>query len=130
MLYFSERHFKLWDYNVSHSQLLLRSLGSAEVGKNIDVVFAGVEFLQLPLTLRGLKLAQASAKETARVIGSLTRVGESCYIYSLRSGPRRYYVAASAFKVLENDLDPFESSLESVSAAEEGKELGKILVHS
>ena len=132
MLYSSERRFKLWDYNVGHNQLLLRSPSSLELEleKNIDVVFLGVEFLHLPSTLPGLQLQQASAKETAKIVGDLIKVGECCTVYTILSGNRRYYVAAVAFMILENDLDLTESSLETGSDSNDAKEPGRMLVHS
>ena len=128
MLYSSERPFQIWDFNVSHSQLLLRSPGSAGSGKNIDVIFLGVDFLGLPSILEGLTLDRASPEEAAKVIKSLARGGESCDVWSIRSEGRLYHVAAVALYVCENALDLFDSSLEYASDPIHVNKSGKLLV--
>jgi hypothetical protein len=50
----SDRRFQLWSYRVSHSQLLLRSVKDAEHTSRIDVLFKGVDALDLPTRLDGL----------------------------------------------------------------------------
>ncbi len=43
------RRYKVWEYTVSHSQLLLRSPREDGYPTRIDVLFKGVSFLQLPV---------------------------------------------------------------------------------
>jgi hypothetical protein len=38
----SNRKFKLWDYDVSHRQLLLRSPKSEKFDTNLDIIFLDV----------------------------------------------------------------------------------------
>jgi hypothetical protein len=41
----SDRYFQLWEYQVSHGMLLLRSPRSPEHQTNLDVLFHGVEYV-------------------------------------------------------------------------------------
>ena len=57
----SDRDFRLWEYRVSHDQLLLRSPQGETHWRNLDLIFVGVEYLDLPTLLRGVELRQATA---------------------------------------------------------------------
>ena len=61
MLYTSSRKFRIWAYSVSHSFLLLRSTYNEDEEKNgfnIDIEFAGVEYLDMPITLQGITIEE------------------------------------------------------------------------
>jgi hypothetical protein len=63
----SDRHFQLWIYSVSHSQLLLRSNRSSEEATRIDVLFKDVAAIELPTSFDGLSIAMASGDETSEL---------------------------------------------------------------
>lgn len=48
--------FQLWSYTVSHATLHLRSPASLDRGTQIDVLFVGVEAVQLPTTFTNLAI--------------------------------------------------------------------------
>ena len=123
VLYHSTRRFQLWDYRVSHQQLLLRSPASPEERTNIDLVFWGVAFLALPTTLNGLVL-ERNAPENGPV------TPEPYSAFEVVSEGQRHRVEAVGFKVLENELDIFDSSLVSSWSSPSRKDLGQTLVHS
>ena len=107
-----KRNFRLWDFRVSHDQLLLRSPKTAENPKNLDVAFVGVEYVELPTKLKELTVGEAGDNDFRRAdqaVGSPVPRGQ---VFVIESGGRRYVVVAAAVKVFENDLDIFESSLE------------------
>lgn len=56
MIYQSDRVFQLWDYTVGHAQLLLRSPATTDEPFNIDIVFLGVETLDIPTRMEGLSM--------------------------------------------------------------------------
>src|SRR4051794_11561024 len=62
-LFKSDRPFQLWDYTVSHRQLLLRSpiaprtSTSPRFTTNVDLVFWGVESLSIPTWFEGLQVS-------------------------------------------------------------------------
>jgi LmbE family N-acetylglucosaminyl deacetylase len=67
-MYESERDFKLWDYRVSHAQLLLRSPMSPDRGTNVDVQFWGVPdscVLSEADLERGVQMAAAAVEQFA-----------------------------------------------------------------
>lgn len=130
MPFVSDRRFRLWDYNVSHKQLLLRSPGSPDAGSNVDIVMWGVEYLDLPTSLDGVAMASASAEELGRAERALGKAVDGSRVFCLVSGDRRSVVVAGGFKVLENELDPFESSLEYFAGTDPARALGTLLAHS
>lgn len=130
MIYSSERWFQIWDYTVSHQQLLLRSPVTIDLPRNVDLIFLGVEYLSIPSSLRGLEFDQALPEESAEVMRGLRAGSEVSGVYTLVSEGRRFYIVAAAFRVYENDLDLFESSLEYFSDKNLSGQAGDLLVHS
>lgn len=114
----SERQFKLWDYQVSHGQLLIRSPkapgdgDSPELLTNVDLVFVDVEYVAVPRILNGLELLPASPEEVAQLETILGRVLDPHTITVLESDGRRFCVVAASVSLHENDWDIFESPFE------------------
>lgn len=52
----SERTFTVWSYTVSHSTLLLRSVKPDPEARRVDVLFKGVERMDLPSRMDGLRI--------------------------------------------------------------------------
>jgi hypothetical protein len=130
MLFVSDRRFRLWDYNVSHNQMLIRSPKSVDVGTNVDIVMWGIEYIDIITTLDGLTMAIASLEERRRAEQSLGKDLESSQALCFISGGTRFIVVAAGFKVLENDLDIFDSSLEYFAGTDPARTLGIVLAHS
>lgn len=107
------RDFRMWDFRVSHDQLLLRSPKTADNPRNLDVAFVGVEFVGLPTMLERLAIDDAQEADFRRADAALGVAVPRHRVFVIESGARRYIVVAAAMKVFENDLDLFESSLES-----------------
>ncbi|KHD06431.1 hypothetical protein PN36_12850 [Candidatus Thiomargarita nelsonii] len=101
------RSFRLWEFNVNHNQLLLRS------PQNVDIAFVGVGYVELPTKLDGITICQPSANEIERICERLGSSVAPDEIHVLSSGGKRYLVVAK--KIWDNDLDIFESSLEHFS---------------
>ena len=59
--YETGRQFQLWEYRVSHGQMLLRSVPSGEDATNVDVLFWGVSRIDLPTRFDGGWLGQEEA---------------------------------------------------------------------
>jgi hypothetical protein len=107
-----KRSFRLWDFRVSHDQLLLRSPKNASAPRNLDVAFVGVEYLELPTKLRELTLGAAEPDDHKKAEQVLGRLIPKDWVFVISSDERRHLIVAAAVKVFENDLDIFESSLE------------------
>ena len=52
----SSRYFTVFDFTISHGQLLLRANKDDDDIKNIDIIFFGVRYIQLFNSLFGLSI--------------------------------------------------------------------------
>ena len=105
---YSERCFQLWEYHVSHGRMLIRSPKSQN-SKNIDLIFAGVEFVSIPRLLKGLRLDKPTAEDIEYVADALGKPIAPSKVIVLLSSNKRYYVVASGIMVDETNCDIFES---------------------
>lgn len=131
MIFQSDRHFKLWDYSVSHMQMLLRSPRTPDIETNIDVVFWGVEFVELPTSLLGIEIIAASSGDASDLRARLKRNVEPGGLFRVVSSGNSYVVVASGFTVFQNMLDIFDSTVICFPAEDRPREdYGTILAHS
>lgn len=121
----SKRIFRLWDYRVSHDQLLLRSAQTPDIQTNVDIVFWGVEYIVLPTMLHGLLIRKGTIHDVKN-IPIVNPIRDSVFI--IETIGCSFFVAALGCKVLENQLDIFESSLEMFSIKEPQRDIGNILM--
>jgi hypothetical protein len=111
----SDRNFQVWEYQVSHGQLLIRSPKAPatkiapERLTNIDIVCVGVEYMALPRALARLRIAEASLDEVQQLEDLLGKTIKPETIRIFESDGRRFPVIAVAVSVSENDWDIFES---------------------
>jgi hypothetical protein len=126
MIFSSGRQFRLWDYNISHRQMLLRSCKSEAETDNIDIVFWGVAWLSLPTTLDGIQVgssdATVSAPSTAHVPPNA--VGK---LYRVASDVNQYFILAQGCRVMSNLLNTFDSSLVYAGIDRKDSDYGTIL---
>lgn len=73
----SEWTFAVWKYTVGHSMLLLRSVKSEVAARRVDVLFVGVEHMEIPTTMDGLRIAGHGTYEVSgpHWRGSVTALG-------------------------------------------------------
>jgi hypothetical protein len=109
---FAHRMFQLWEYNVSHGSLLIRSPRNEELKTNVDIICTGVEYVELPRFLRGLEIIEPQADEVGRLAGVLGKYVLPASIHILASGGRRFAIVAASFNVDENKHDIFDSPFE------------------
>ncbi|MCX6941522.1 MAG: hypothetical protein NTX09_12445, partial [Verrucomicrobia bacterium] len=111
----SNRTFKVWEYQVSHGQLLIRSpktpatQTSPELLTNIDLVCVGVDYMAVPRVLHGIELLPPTADEIRHLETTLGKAIPLGNIKVLSSEGKRFSVVASSFSLSENDWDIFES---------------------
>ena len=108
---FPDRRFQLWEYKVGHGSLLVRSPRGPKVETNIDIVFAGVEFVSAPRHLRGLDLGYGSPEDIDRVVAEIGEI-EHGTVFVLSSAGRRHLVLAAGHRVSEHQGDIFDSPFE------------------
>ena len=61
------RQFQLWEYQVSHGFLLIRSPAGPDAAKSIDIIFVGVEYLAAPRHLGEIAVSDATVDEVHRL---------------------------------------------------------------
>jgi hypothetical protein len=111
-MFTSTRQFKLWDYNISHRQLLLRSPQTRNTPENTDILWWGVVLISLPSVLNGLTLRVATADESTRRLSEFQfGLNHQVHVYVVETTIGDAFVIAAGCKVLTNNMDIFESSL-------------------
>lgn len=104
-----DRDFQVWEYQVSHGQLLVRSPRSPSRSTNVDIVFLGVEYMSLPRSLRGGLTVEPATEDDLRGLAT-PHAGDHAWV--LTSGGRRFVVVAGSVTISENDGDIFDSPFE------------------
>lgn len=105
---FEGRDFKFWHYNISHGELLIRSIKSSERTKNVDIMFFDVIYVDLPRNLPNLIIEEPTDNDIIHVKKKISKPVNSENIIILSSNDKRYLVVASIMKIAENELDMFE----------------------
>jgi len=112
-IFTSDRYFVVSDFLISHGQLLLRSEKAKGHGVNIDIIFFGTTYMQLFTYLHGVTIRIAKNKgdiDYGSVSSHLSY--KDNYLFEIETGKGEvYYIAASFFKVYENELAFGETSL-------------------
>ena len=127
MVFQSDRCFQLWQYKVSHKQLLVRSPRTLKIQYNIDIIFWGVGAVDIPTTLNGLTLSDVAAGEGSTADDAPTNRSSALTRFRITSGGRRYSVTAIGSQVFRNHLDIFESSLADFSENDGKRDRGDLL---
>jgi hypothetical protein len=107
------RSFELWDFTVSHGQLLIRSPRGSDEQHNTDIVFAGVKYSELPVNLGKVTLEEPTEDDFAHIRRRFPEEFDLPTKLFVLCGAKemRYYVVAAYCKVSENDLEITESPL-------------------
>jgi hypothetical protein len=117
----SDRMFQVWEYQVSHGHLLIRSPISPGDGTspachtNIDLRFVGVDYMAVPRHFPGLEIVRPTHDETRQVEFILGKSIPENWVWILASGGMRFTIVACGFTATENDWDIFESPIEDRS---------------
>ena len=105
---FPDRRFQFWMYRVSHGELLVRSPRDFDHDDNIDLIFVGVKYVDLPRRLEGVEIDTARPEDLLWLAGRVGQAFEASKVVVLQTGECRHLVVASRFKVEVNQLDLFE----------------------
>lgn len=108
-IYF-EREFKFWFYQISHSEVIIRSPKNEEdmLYHNIDIYIGAVEYLEIPFQFDGLRITEATKEDVDYICLKLGKSVPGERVIVLISENKKYYIVASVFKILENDLNEDE----------------------
>ncbi|MGG8496434.1 hypothetical protein ACQY1Q_08460 [Tenacibaculum sp. TC6] len=114
IIFNSERYFTVYDYNLSHGQLLIRSDKRKGYDNNIDILFFDTQYIQIFNMLDGITI-----KLSDKTVSNIKYESVSSYLkyednnlFEIESGGISYFIAASFVKIYENRLEHFESSIE------------------
>ena len=109
----SDRIFRLWEYQVSHDCMLIRGTRKtpADPGpSNIDLVFEGVEYLNIPSMFRGLELVEPTKSEIREAQKqSHSHEVNPQWVHILVTDGKRHTVVAPFMRVIENDWHNMDS---------------------
>lgn len=111
---FKNRIFSLIDFSPSHNQFLFRAMKDENHEKNIDILFEGVSYIQLPLVLKIFNLIIGSNEEKRIKLKEITFDNKSealDNLYIIESHSKRYFIIAEKASYLENDFEGTESSM-------------------
>lgn len=109
---FPDREFKVWDYAVSHRQMVIRSLGPEEDSPNLDLHFRGVEFMRAPTVFKGLSVVPATEAEVAEAEALVApRRCDPAMVWVLESAGNRHLVVAESLDVAETDFPMMSTAL-------------------
>ncbi len=105
---FNGRKFKFWFYQISHSEAIIRS-PKTDLEKtyenNIDIYLGDISYIEMPYILEGLQIGKPTEEDRVYLSQKLGEDISSEKIIVLLSNGKRYYVVASIFRVMENNLD-------------------------
>lgn len=104
----ADRKFKLWFYQVSHSEAIIRS-PKTDLDKtystNIDIYLGDIYYIEMPCLLQDLVIDDATEEDCIYLSQKLGRDIPIKKIIVLVSSGKKYYIVASIIKFMENDLD-------------------------
>ena len=109
---FSDRKFQFWQYRVNHGELLVRSPMDARNPRNIDIMFCGVKYVDLPRQITNLEIDNPTEADMARATERLGKPLKQKNVIVLKSEDRRFLVVASVVKIVESDMDIMASPFE------------------
>ena len=105
---FSNRKFKFWFYQISHSEAIIRS-PKVDLDKvydtNIDIYLGDISYIEIPWILYGLQIEEGKEQDKIYLSQKLGKDIPVEKIIVLISESKRYYVVASIIEVWENNLD-------------------------
>jgi len=114
----SPRTFEIWDYQISHGQLLIRSPKNTKASSqpfqmnNIDLVFLDVNYMFLPDRLEGLEITTPNDSEISSVNSFLEQSVPTKHFHILKSGNKRFCVVSFFIQITENNWDIYDSPFE------------------
>lgn len=109
---FPDRRFKIWDYLVSHQQLIVRSPGPDQGSPNLDLHFTGVMFVRAPVAFQGLAVLAPTLAEAEEMQALLAPAKcELEWVHILESGGRRYVIVAASLSISETDYPMMSTAL-------------------
>jgi hypothetical protein len=101
LIYESDRHFELWNWSVSHSDLILRSNRTSDLSTRVEILFKNVRAAGIASSFRNLRVH--AIVEGPEVLAAESVLGRSLHLlphtdevlFRLIGGPGRAWILAS-----------------------------------
>lgn len=106
-VHFTDRKFKFWFYQISHSEAIIRSTqydSDETVGDNIDIYLGDIDYIEMPSSLHGLQIKSPTEDDVLYLKERIGKLVATERIIVFVSEGRKYYVVASVMKILEHHL--------------------------
>lgn len=121
----SERRFKVWDYHVSHSRLLIRSDRLSIFAFNIDIIFYNVWAFDGFVGFNSIEVSTLDEELIDHErYGELVQ-SKNLKVFRLKDGDKEHTVVASWYKVFENDVDSMVSSIDYTIEIDSNREIAR-----
>ncbi len=119
--YISDRTFDIYDAEAGYHFLLVRSSGGQH-NVNVDLIFGGVLYVEIPSCLFGIKVSKPCDEKAVELEKRFTTYQSAHYkgefVYAIESEGNRFHIVASVLWIHVNTLA--ESSL--IPMCKEGKQ--------
>jgi hypothetical protein len=106
---FLDRKFRIWEFQVSHSRLLIRSPKSSLHPMNVDLMFFAVRYVNIPTFLNGIEIVDVVPDEVSNISAMIGRTVQTSDVFVFLSEGQRFVVVSGAMKISENEMDIFET---------------------
>lgn len=102
--------------------MLLRSFGASSETVNLDIIFHGVNYMELVSYLHGVVFSKPDKADIDRIFEKFGPdfLNETKVLYKLMSDYQSYLVVATTVEIYENDMDFGESPLEKIVHRQSG----------
>ena len=107
----SERHFSVWDYDVGHSMLLIRSVKTDDHESNIDIIFYDVWAIDSIIKFDGIDISIIDTSSLVKNRYSQFTKKQHVKVFKVKDAKGEYEIVAAFFRVFENDLDSYITSI-------------------
>src|SRR4051812_31859267 len=94
-----QRVFSLWDCKPGHKRVLLRSPKTEAHADNLDLVFWGVEYLDLPTRFDHFELSQGTESDADKLSSRLGRATSVANIFRITTAAGLYFVVAEGYQL-------------------------------
>ncbi|HEY4199310.1 MAG TPA: hypothetical protein VGM83_02005 [Devosiaceae bacterium] len=108
-IFSSDRLFEVWQYTVSHRQLLMRSNKSYSAPTRLEVLFKDVAFMAVPPVMKGMSITNCTTADEELLL-NLAALPSSKPWYRLEADGAVGYIAAGTIVTNEDELGYEEAS--------------------
>ena len=112
--FFPDRIFQIWEYQVTHASMLIRSPKRKDDLENIDLIFSGVDYLNTSSIFRGLRVSRVDKERLSAIDNVPSRAfSTSSELYLLETENSHHFISAVWCRLDQNTesmwYSPFQS---------------------